>query len=484
MKELSGQFDLNGRTVIVSDAVFTNEASLLADELQLVCTNKGSKNRILLTTHNSTGLGAEAYRLETGPDGVTIIASSPAGAFYGCQTLRQLIDPQTKQIPFVKIGDSPRYAWRGFMLDVSRHFFDTATILQILDQMADYKLNRFHLHLTDDSAWRLEIDKYPGLTRIGAVGNNSDSNAPARFYTRAEMQQIIAYAAQRHIIVVPEIDMPGHASAAIRAYPQINGGAHTFNPARQETYDFLQNVLLETMAIFPSHWIHFGGDEVDCSGWTQDVIATNKLQTDSPREMEAEFERQMSGFIKAQGRIPMGWDDAVASGTQQDTIIYWWRHDKPERLSEALAEGHPVVLSPRSPFYFDYPQDKSYPLIGWKLVNTPEAVYRGPELPTGIPPRQLKQILGVEACVWTEHIATVPYLEFMTLPRMAALAENAWTPDNERNFASFCTRLEPYLNEYRQSGVCFYDETDPLGSLKEAKKLEPVGSPKLSLSIK
>jgi hexosaminidase len=484
VKELTGQYQLNGQTVIVAEDIFTNESAFLAGELQLSCAHRASDNRILLTARDSTGLGIEAYRLEVGRRGVTIVASSPAGAFYGCQTLRQLINTQSTKIPFVEIEDAPRYSWRGLMLDVSRHFFDTQTILQLLDRMADYKLNRFHLHLTDDSAWRLEIEKYPGLTRIGAIGNYSDTNAPARFYTRDKMQQIIGYAAQRHIVVVPEIDMPGHASAATRAYPQIDGGAHTYNPAQPETYNFLQNVLLEAMMLFPSPWIHFGGDEVDCSSWTQDSTVTNKLQTDSPKEMESEFEHRMAGFIIAHGHIPMGWDDTVAEGTDRNTVIYWWHHDKPQRLTQALEEGHPVILSPRTPFYFDYPQDKSYPLIGWRLVNTPESVYRGPTVPTNIPPDQLKQILGVEACVWTERIATVQYLEFMTLPRMAALAENAWTPDSQRSFAAFNERMGPILNQYHQAGVSYYNSADPMGSLNEARKFEAVGSSRLSFSGK
>ncbi|HTV41857.1 MAG TPA: beta-N-acetylhexosaminidase [Candidatus Sulfotelmatobacter sp.] len=474
IEQQTGHFMLDSRTVIIADSLFTNEAALIAGELGLTNANSADKNRILLTTGQAEGLGAEGYRLEVNRQGVNIHALSPAGAFYGCQTLRQLIEPRTKEIPCVKIEDTPRYEWRGLMLDVSRHFFDKPTILQLLDWMADYKLNRLHLHLTDDQAWRLEIKKYPELTSIGARGNYSDANAPPQFFTDDEMRDIIEYAARRHIVVVPEIDMPGHAGAATRTFPQLDGGARTFNPAHEETYDFLQDVLTETMEIFPSPWIHLGGDEVNRSAWNQNTDVQKKLRAGgmkNTQQLEDYFVNRMAEFIEAHGRTPMGWDEIIAARPDANAVIFWWRHDKPEMLVRALAGGHRVVLTPRSPCYFDYPQDKSYPEIGWKLFNTPEAVYRGPVIPANIPATELKQILGVEACIWTEHIASVPYLEFMTIPRMAALAEMAWTPDRQRNFARFDQRLQPFLDQYRQLGIHYYDETDPAGSLHASRQL-------------
>ena len=461
---LDGQFSLNDKTVVTADSPFTQEAAWLASKFHLPTTAAMAANRIRLTTEGAEGLGDEAYRLEVDAHGATIHAHSAAGAFYGGQTLAQLLEPKPKVIPFVTIEDAPRYAWRGLMLDVSRHFFDKTTILQLLDWMADYKLNRFHIHLTDDQAWRLEIGKYPELTRSGARGNFSDSNAPAKFFTKAEMQEIIAYAAARHIVVVPEIDMPGHASAATRVFPQLDGGAKTFNPGRDATYDFLQTVLLDVMQTFPSPWIHFGGDEVNTSGWSKDAQAVKKMRAEGlekPQQLEGYFVRRMTKFVTEHGRTPMGWDEIVSTKPAPGTVVFWWRHNKPESLQQALAGGYSVVLTPRSPCYFDYPQDKSYPQIGWKLCNTPEVVYGGPTIPPTIPPAQLKQILGVEACVWTEHIGTVPYLEFMLMPRMVALAEMAWTPDDRRDFAQFAARLKPHLEEYRQQGIHYYDATNP-----------------------
>jgi hexosaminidase len=466
-----GEFALNQKTAVTADAAFTNEAALLAGQLHLDCAPVAEDNRIRLTTAGADGLGDEAYRLDVDADGATIHARTAAGAFYGCQTLRQLAAPDAKTIPFVQITDAPRYAWRGLMLDVSRHFFDKPTVLRVLDWMADYKLNRFHLHLTDDSGWRVEIPKYPELTRAGARGNFSDTNAPPRFFTREDLREIVAYAARRHIVVVPEIDMPGHASAATRTFPELDGGTHTFNPAREETYVFLQNVLRDVMEIFPSPWIHFGGDEVNVSQWQ----VTEKLKSDgieSPAQMENYFVRRMAGFISQQGRTPVGWDEIVAARPATNTVVFWWRHNKPEMLAQALAAGYSVVLTPRSPCYLDYPQDKSYPQIGWKLCNTPEAVYAGPKIPADISPAQREGILGVEACVWAERIGTVPYLEFMLLPRLAALGETAWTPEPRRDFTQFSNRLAPFLSQYRQLGIRFYDANNPADSLRAARGLQ------------
>lgn len=484
IEQQTGYFMLDSRTVIVADTLFTNEAALIADEQHVTNASNADQNRILLTTNHAEGLGTEAYRLEVDRHGVTIHALYPAGAFYGCQTLRQLVQPETKEIPFVKIEDAPRYGWRGLMLDVSRHFFDKPTILQLLDSMADYKLNRLHLHLTDDQAWRLDIEKYPELARVGARGNYSDSNAPPQFFTRAQMREIIEYAARRHIIVVPEIDMPGHAGAAVRAYPQLDGGMHTFNPASAETCDFLQDVLTETMEIFPSQWIHLGGDEVNRSAWKDKADVLQRMRVGgvtNTQELEDYFVNRMAGFVTAHGRTPMGWDEIVAAKPRADTVIFWWRHDKPAILAQALSAGHPVVLTPRSPCYFDYPQDKTYPQIGWKLFNTPEAVYQGPAIPATISAAERKQILGVEACIWTERIPTVSYLQFMANPRMAALAEMAWTPDEDRNFAQFDARLKPFLRQYQQLGVHYYDENDPVGSLRSSLQ-SPEPAQQLSLS--
>lgn len=472
VESLPGNFAWNTNTVVVADGPFTNETAWLAGELGLKPAADVTGNEIRLTTQGSAGLGEEAYMLEVNPQGVTIHASAAAGAFYGGETLRQLIQPDGR-IPCVKISDAPHYAWRGLMLDVSRHFFDAATVRQMLDWMADYKLNRLHLHLTDDEAWRMAIAGYPELTQVGARGNHSDRAAPARFFTREEMAGLIRYAAQRHIVIVPEIDLPGHAGAAVRTYPQLDGGTNTFNPARPETYEFLQNVLAATMAIFPSPWIHIGGDEVNLSTWDRSPEVAKVLRTDglkNTQQLEDQFVNRMAGFIQSHGRVPAGWDEIAAGAPAPGTVIFWWRHNKPEALVQALAAGYPVVLAPRAPCYFDYPENSAFPRAGWKLVNTTRMVYDGPVIPARIPAPERRNILGIEGCLWTERIATVPYLEFMTFPRLAALAEAAWTPDDRRDYQEFSERLKPFLAEYRRLGIHYYDEGDPTGSLREASE--------------
>jgi len=227
------------------------------------------------------------------------------------------------------------------------------------------------------------------------------------------------------------------------------------------------------MADFPSPWIHFGGDEVDLRGWNQIPAIADRLHSDgltNTLELEHNFLRQTSRFITQQGRIPMGWDEIVPAHPEPGTVIFWWRHNKPEMLREALAEGYSVVLAPRTPCYFDYPQNSSFPNTGWKLVNSTDAVYDGPKIPENIPPSQRQQILGVEACLWTERVASTSYLEFMTLPRMPALAEMAWTPDESRNFKDFKQRLKPYLDQYRREGIHYYDGDHPQSSWDEARQ--------------
>jgi hexosaminidase len=470
---LPGHFWLSQKTTVAADTLFTNEAALLTKALHLASSTNADGDGIRLTAEGAGKLGDEAYQLEVGTHGVIIRARTAAGVFYGSQTLEQLVTSNSLEIPCVQIEDAPRYAWRGFMLDVSRHFFDENTVRQVIDQMAAYKLNRLHLHLTDDEAWRLEIENYPELTRIGARGNATDSAAPAQFFTRGQMQSLIAYAAQRHIVIVPEIDMPGHASAATRSFPQLDGGAKTFNPARPETYDFLQNVLLATMKTFPSPWIHIGGDEVNRASWEKNPEVREKMRTTglaSTADLEKYFMNRMGKFVLDHGHTPIGWDEIVAGNPAPGTIIFWWRHNRPDSLAQALAGGYSVVLTPRTPCYFDYPQNKAYPNAAWKLINTPETVYAGPVIPETINAAQRRQILGVEGCLWTERVDTVPYLQFMMMPRLAALSEMAWTPDGRRNFAQFNARLKPFLARLQQQGVRYYDEQDPVGSFRSTGK--------------
>jgi hexosaminidase len=444
---------------------------------------------------------------------VTIRATDAEGAFYGTQTLLQLlpqealvkpapkpvspgsakrrspIDLATKSlsgvhwdIPTVTIADAPRWAWRGVMLDVSSNFFGKETLERTLDWMALHKLNRLHLRLTGDTAWRFEVKKYPALTKSGATGSASDPHAPARFYTQGDIKEIVACAAARHIVVVPEISLPGHAGAAIRACPELDGGFNTLNPARKQTWDFVEAVLTTTMELFPSQWIHFGGGEVYRAKWERDPDVLQMMKTEGlsgTREVESRFARRVATFLKSHGRTPVGWDAIVESGVDPESVVCWSEDDKPEVLKAALEKGRRVILCPRAPCFFDYPQDPLYPQDKSKICNTIEAVYRGPRIPADISAAQLPQVLGAEACVWTDHISTEPYLQFNIVPRLFAFAEMAWTPDERRGYDSFMARERAFVPLYQKLHLSYYDIDNPIESLREACKGEPDAVEKL-----
>ena len=421
-------------------------------------------------------LGAEGYRLEVTAEAVHITAATEAGAFYGRQTALQLALAPGGRVPLLTITDQPRYAWRGYLLDVSRHFAPPAELKALLDEMARYKLNRFHWHLTDDEGWRIEIKKYPLLTSLGGVGDKSNPQAPAQFYTQSDIRDLVAYARARHIVIVPEIDMPGHASGATRAYPAHAGGGSdrlpnfTFNPGKPETLRFLQDILREVKELFPDCGvIHYGGDEVHF-GWgkwdTLPEVQALKAQEHlaDKQAVEKWFNRTMAAFINTLGCDTGGWDEILDAGTAPaHTVIFWWRHDKPAQLQQALQGGFKVVLCPRHPCYFDFLQSPAHK-IGrhWNGINELQRVYGFPEtstLPADLAARAAvsPQVLGMQACLWTETCASRARREFLTFPRLLALAESAWTPAAQKNYASFAERLKIHLPQLQQRGINCYD---------------------------
>jgi len=414
-----------------------------------------------------TKAGMTGYTLDTTPHGIRILAGNAESEFYARQTLAQLNDDG--RLPCVHVEDAPRYEWRGFMLDESRHFFGKAVVKQLLDVMAELKLNRFHWHLTDEPGWRIEIKKYPKLTEIGAVGNYSNRNAPRAFYTQDDIREIVAYAAARHIVIIPEIDMPGHATAATRAYPGLSGGGtgrfvgFTFHPVKEETYRFIEDVLTEVAALFPGPYIHIGGDEVSFGTQTwktdpqiQQFIAAHKLK--DTVGLEQHFIRRAVGIVNKLGKTAVGWDEIVDAGVPaQHCVVMWWRHDKPQVLANALTRGYTVVLTPRRPCYLDFVQHDSHK-IGrrWKGFNDLDGTYDFPA-PTQTAPK----VLGLEACLWTERIADKHRLDFMTFPRLAAIAEDAWTNPDAKNLDSFRTRLRDFLRRLDKLGIYYFDPFDP-----------------------
>lgn len=426
----------------------------------------------------------EGYVIRVNAEIANIHAATQAGLFNGLQTLSQMIrnaDRDAKGailLPGALIVDAPRFAWRGFMLDESRHFTGEAGVKRLLDAMSRYKLNRFHWHLTDSAAWRIEIKKYPKLTTIGGRGNESDrsSDAPAQYYTQEQIRGIVAYAKERNITIIPEIDMPGHADAAVLAYPEHDGGGFiqkgdknkwphfTFNPAKKETLQFLDDVLKEVAALFPDAGaIHFGGDEVHF-GWhkwnelpeVQDLMKRERLK--DLAAVEAWFTVRMAKTINDLGFSTAGWDEITPRGLPKDkTLVFWWRHDKPQVLRDALDKGYPVVLCPRRPCYFDFVQHDSHK-VGrrWGGYNPLADTYN---FPAGVKltSKDEKLVRGIQACLWTEGCITQQRRDFMTWPRLVALAESGWTTADRKDLASFEQRLPAEITWLKAKGISTYD---------------------------
>lgn len=431
---------------------------------------------------------ASTYVLAVAEDGIVIRAGSDEALHHARQTLWWLMDAADgKPIPAVRIEDAPRFRWRGLMLDESRHFFGKEEVKRLLDVMSLLKMNIFHWHLTDEPAWRIEILKWPRLTTVGATGSWSDRTRPAAFYTQADIREIVRYAADRHIIIVPEIDLPGHANAATRAYPEFGApgegrwNGFTFHPAREGTYRFLEDVLTEVAGLFPGPWIHIGGDEVHYGNqsWTNDpeIIAHTRDQGfRSALELEHAFVRRMATFVQQKlGKTVVGWDEITQAGLDPArSVAMWWHHEKPQVLATAIERRFGVVLTPRHPCYFDFVQHESHQSgRRWDGFNPLERVYAFPDPVKDALARALPdQVLGIEACVWSERIDTPERMAYMTYPRLAALAEAAWSPHGRKDFDSFQQRLPRLLRELDRRKIRYFNVFDP------ASTPEPIGPSK------
>lgn len=441
--------------------------------------------KLVLSPKKKTG--AEAYVLVINAEEITITAKEISGAFYGATSLLQIIR-QTKMIKGNlslsgwKIEDQPAYGWRGFMLDESRNFFGMEKVKSIIDWMAFYKLNKFHWHLTDEPAWRLEIKKYPKLALIGGIGDFLNEFTPAQYYTQEQIKEVVAYAAQRFITVIPEIDMPGHATAANKAYPEYSGGGgpghpeFTFNPGKEGTYTYLTNILKETNVLFPSGMVHLGGDEVSYGNhkWPTDpdILSLMKSQNlSSTKAVETYFMKRMADSVYQMNNKLLVWDEMVEAGLPKEkTIIFWWRHDQPGVLKQALSKGYETVLCPRLPLYFDFVQDSThnYGRKSGKLYNSIENVYFFSADSYQSQTVSKNQILGIQANLWTETVPTVQRLDYLLFPRISALAEAAWSPKEGKDFPAFLQRLKGHLTLYDQAGIYYYDPAQP------GKYAEPV----------
>jgi len=474
-----GTFKLDNSTTIVAKG---REAKENADFLRqttgltLKSGGKAIENSIVLRiVKPDETLGKEGYRLSVDKSEVDIEAATSAGLFYGVQTLRQLLPPTTYaktpnpgsgyQIPAVTIADHPRFSWRGMMLDVSRHFYTKEEIKKMLDTMAEHKLNVFHWHLTDEPGWRIEIKRYPNLTKLGSLQNYDTFSKPidgqnhGGFYTQNEIREVVSYAKKLHITVVPEIEMPGHSVAAIAAYPDLGvwSKERKTNPwaaessnlnAEESTIKFYENVLDEVMKLFPSSWIHVGGDEVDKGPWKgnariQELIKQRGLKNED--ELQSWFIRQIDGYLTAHGRRLIGWDEILEGGLAQGATVMSWRGI--EGGIAAAKAGHDAVMSPTSHMYFDYYQSRASgePRAIGGFVPL-EKVYSYEPVPNSLNEKEAKHILGVQANIWCEYIAKPSHMEYMAWPRGCALAELAWSPKESRNWGLFIPRLQFDLN--------------------------------------
>ncbi len=478
-----GRFHVNNKTgVACSSPQMQQSAGVLADYLarkQDIPVIPGQevtgKNQFVLKENAS--LGKEEYLITATKKVVICEASTPAGMFYAIQTLIQQLNASDNGLSTaaMTIKDAPRYEWRGFMLDESRHFFGKEVVKNLLDVMAYLKMNRFHWHLTDEQAWRIEIKKYPKLTGIGAEGNWHDRNAPPAFYTQDDIREIVAYAAERYIMVIPEIDMPGHASAASRAYPEFSAGGtgrwegFTFHPAKESTYQFIDDVMTEIVQLFPAPYIHIGGDEVHFGNkiWFTDPVIQQFIKDNDLKNevgLEHYFIRRACDIVQSKGRTMIGWDEIIESGVTPDkAIVMWWRHDKPSQLSAALQRGFNVIMTPRIPCYFDFVQDDSHQ-IGRRwggAFNTLQTVYSFPDSISDLISGYPNQVLGMQANIWTERVADVKRLYFLLFPRLAGMAEDAWTQKEAKEYPRFEENIKKFLDYLNTKGIHYFDIFHP-----------------------
>lgn len=515
-----GVFKLTPDTRVYADLASRETAKFLTDRLRLSTgysfkthteffSSKVVQGGILLTTKDAnTNLGTEGYALTVAPDAIVIRAPTQTGLFYGVQTLFQLLPPEifssnlvqgvSWQMPCVQIEDWPRFPWRGLMLDVSRHFFNTSEVEATLDAMALSKLNVFHWHLTDDQGWRIEIKKYPSLTQIGAwrssVGFGFEPESTTAygpdgryggFYTPKEIREVVKYATARHITVVPEIEMPGHSTAALEAYPQfsctggpfnmpLTGGIFDgiYNPANPGTFTFLDDVLTEVFQLFPGKYVHLGGDEVPKETWKNSPACQALMKQEgltNEDQLQGWFMRRMEKFVTAHGRTMIGWSEILQGGLASNAVVMDWIGG----ATEAASAGHDVVMSPTAYCYLDFYQSTNRATepraATWGGPLTLQKVYSFDPMPTNMPSQLESHILGTQGNLWTEWIPNLQHAEYMIFPRECAIAEITWSPESARNFDDFSRRLQVEFRRFNELGINYRRNITNLPATSTAK---------------
>lgn len=449
-------------------------------------------------------LGPESYRLEVGPTGVDLAGGGEPGLFWGRQTLRQLLGPdafrradirpgRARRVPYLEIEDAPRFRWRGMMLDVARHFMPKDGVLRYLDLLAAHKLNVLHFHLTDDQGWRLEIERYPRLTEVGAwrertkLGHRAsplwDERPHGGYYTQDDIREIVAYAAERHITVVPEIELPGHSQAAIAAYPEL-GNADVVDTAAlgvwttwgvnpnllaptEHTLRFYENVLTEVLALFPSPFVHVGGDECPKDQWRASATAQARIRQEGLGDengLHGWFIRHFDRWLADRGRRLVGWDEILEGGLAPGATVSSWR-GYAGGIAAARA-GHDVIMCPEQQVYLNYREsaDEDEPVpIGY--VRTLADVYRFEPVPPQLSTAEATHVRGVQANVWTEVLDQPQRVDYQVFPRLAAFAEVAWSElpaPERRDFADFERRMAAHYPRLDALGVGYRPPSGPL----------------------
>ncbi|UUW07943.1 beta-N-acetylhexosaminidase [Flavobacterium plurextorum] len=510
----TGSFVINAQTSLVAANKEDNASvaffnGYLSDYYGFVLpvVKKATKNYIKLTSlKNIQGLKGEGYSLKSDKNGVEITGNSAIGTFYGIQTLIQLLPAEKSSnlaIASVNVQDEPRFAYRGAMLDVGRHFFSVAFVKKYIDYLALHKLNYFHWHLTEDQGWRIEIKKYPKLTEIGSKrngsiigrypGKGSDNTPEGGFYTQEEVKDIVKYASDRFITVIPEIEMPGHSSAAIAAYPELscfpnektnlpanmisdkskqemaNGrnkivqetwGVHAdiFVPT-ENTFKFLEDVLDEVIALFPSKYIHIGGDEAPKDAWKKSEFCQQMIKEKGLKDehgLQSYFIQRIEKYVNGKGRTIIGWDEILEGGLAPNAIVMSWQGEAGGIA--AAKENHQVIMTPGSHVYLDHSQTKNEKEVTIGGFLPLEKVYSYEPIPKELNEQQAKYVMGAQGNVWTEYMANPAKVEYMIFPRLSALSEVLWSPKDKKDWTQFQTKIETMKKRYTMWGANYFKE--------------------------
>jgi hexosaminidase len=502
--KIAAHFVLSSATQVVLEgssleksAAYLNAYLARFSPIKLKIVKKATGNNVLrLNFERLDNPVPGAYNLTINNKGVYIAGDNEEGVFYGIQTLIQLLPvqdnttkpPMSIKIPYISIEDAPRFGYRGMHLDVGRHFFPVAFIKKYIDYLALHKLNYFHWHLTEDQGWRIEIKKYPRLTSVGGYrngtiigrfpGKGNDGIRYGGFYTQEEVKEIVKYAGDRYITVIPEIELPGHSSAAIAAYPELScfPGESTRWPkqcawsgdstgkqvqqtwgvfddvycaGKENTFKFLEDVLAEVMPLFPSSYVHVGGDECPKSNWKrcpncQQRMKDNNLKDE--HELQSYFIQRMEKYLNSKGKTLIGWDEILEGGLAPNAVVMSWRGEKGG--IEAAKQKHYVIMTPGNPVYFDHTQSRNEDSVTIGGYNPIEKVYAYEPVPKELSVEEAKYVLGAQANVWTEYMKNTRKVEYMVFPRMSALSEVLWSPKEKRKWEDFEKRLKVQFKRY------------------------------------